>query len=372
MTGLAKEAGTKKEDLYMRRWDCRASIVTAIALAAVLGCAPNRDDAGGAAPGLDDRSFWALVDRLSERSRGYEPYGGYRADNLVSNERGMQAILAMLARSSPRGAYIGVGPEQNYTLITALEPSIAFIVDIRRENLLLHLLYKALAEESPNRIDFLSRLFARPAPPGLAAGADVQAIFVAFEQSRWSADLANSTLRRAIARLTDDRGSPLSAGDVAGIRAIYGHIGAQGPGLRWDPIGGPWIPSYAELMTETDPDGVPGSYLATEETFRTFQRYHARNLIVPVVGDFGGTRALAGVANYLASHGLVLGTFYLSNVEAYLRGDDRDRFAANLAAMPRDQNTLLIRTRLVQTGTTLGRPDFRTTFVTERVDDAGH
>jgi hypothetical protein len=39
------------------------------------------------------------------------------------------------------GVYVGVGPYQNFTYISALDPDIAFVVDIRRKNLLHHLLY---------------------------------------------------------------------------------------------------------------------------------------------------------------------------------------------------------------------------------------
>ena len=45
----------------------------------------------------------------------------------------------------------------------------AFIVDIRRGNLLQHLFYKALVEMSSDRADFLSRLFSRERPYGIDA-----------------------------------------------------------------------------------------------------------------------------------------------------------------------------------------------------------
>ena len=46
------------------------------------------------------------------------------------------------------GVYIGVGPEQNFSYIARLRPTIAFIVDIRLENRNLHLLHKAVIELS--------------------------------------------------------------------------------------------------------------------------------------------------------------------------------------------------------------------------------
>jgi hypothetical protein len=58
--------------------------------------------------------------------------------------------------------YLGVGPEQNFTYIVNLEPRLAVIFDIRRQNAMLHLMYKALFELSPSRAEFVSRLFSRP------------------------------------------------------------------------------------------------------------------------------------------------------------------------------------------------------------------
>src|SRR5690348_15101630 len=90
---------------------------------------------------LEDSEFWRLVTGFSE------PDGYFRSDNFLSNESGYQLLiptLKQMVRSG--GVYLGVGPEQNFTYIAAFEPKIAFIVDIRRGNLLEHLLYKAFME----------------------------------------------------------------------------------------------------------------------------------------------------------------------------------------------------------------------------------
>ena len=77
--------------------------------------------------------------QLSER-------GGYfDTDNLISNEKSyLHVIPALRDGGVTGGAYIGVGPDQNFSYIAQVRPAIAFIVDIRRDNLLLHLLFKAL------------------------------------------------------------------------------------------------------------------------------------------------------------------------------------------------------------------------------------
>src|SRR5437762_1396990 len=113
---------------------------------------------------LSDQAFWKIVTDFSE------PGGRFISDNFVSNELATQHVLAELTRGRKAGgAYVGVGPEQNFTYITALRPKIAFIIDIRRQNMIEHLMYKALIELSTDRADFLSRLFsrARPADVGM-------------------------------------------------------------------------------------------------------------------------------------------------------------------------------------------------------------
>ena len=94
--------------------------------------------------------FAALVERLSEEG------GDFDTDNLISNERSyLEVIPALKAAGVSGGAYIGVGPDQNFSYIAQLRPSIAFIVDIRRDNLLLHLLFKSLFALSRNRVEYL-------------------------------------------------------------------------------------------------------------------------------------------------------------------------------------------------------------------------
>ena len=84
-------------------------------------------------------------------------------------------------RRSPGGVYLGVGPEQNFTYIAALKPKMAFIIDIRRGNLHLHLMYKALFELSADRAEFVSRLFTKKRPAGLTRDVDRgRTIFDAF------------------------------------------------------------------------------------------------------------------------------------------------------------------------------------------------
>jgi hypothetical protein len=349
-----------------------AIVVTSVVTVSGIACrSPASLDgaAGDAWPArLDDAAFWSMVRGFSEPGGTFTPQGGYRSDNLVSNERSVQQVIPSLLGARRSGAYIGVGPEQNFTFITALEPVIAFVIDIRPENQTLHLLYKALAEGSTDRADFLARLFARPRPAGLTPGATPDALFAAFEAVPWSATLAQTTLEAALERLTTTHGFPLSLGEQADIAALHARFGDSGPTMRWDSTGGAWVPSYAELMADTDGGGVQRSYLASEAAFQTFRQYQLRNRIVPLIGDFGGTVTLAAVGRYLAANDTVVAVFYLSNVEAYLQ-DKAPRFARSVAALPWGPGGFLVRTSFRQTGHTGSRPDYRTSTMAEPVPD---
>src|SRR6266850_1396822 len=138
---------------------------------------------------LTDLEFWQLSNDSSE------PDGYFRSDNLTSNELGfLHVIPDLVTRTKPGEAYLGVGPEQNYTYMAAVKPAIAIIFDIRRGNMLLQLMYKAIFELSKDRADFVSILFAKPRPSGLSAKSTVADLFGAFGNVQTSDDLYGQNL----------------------------------------------------------------------------------------------------------------------------------------------------------------------------------
>jgi hypothetical protein len=295
---------------------------------------------------LSDHEFWQLVSRMSE------PGGFFRSDNFVSNELSFQEVVpALTDLARPGGVYLGVGPEQNFTYIVALRPRIAFIFDIRRQNLLEHLLYKVLIEQAGDRADLLSLLFARSRPPGLDSSSSVDSLFAAFERAAPDSTLFKSTLAAVERSLLRQHHFTLSHDDLAKIAYVYAAFFQQGPELSYSFSSPPrWgygrmMPSYAELMTITDGHGHQRSYLASEESFRTLKQLEAANLIVPLVGDFAGSKAIRAVGRYLKAHGATVTAFYTSNVEQYLfRQDDEWRkFFANVGTLPLDETSTFIR-----------------------------
>jgi hypothetical protein len=248
--------------------------------------------------------------------------------------------------------YLGVGPEQNYTYISALKPRIAFILDIRRGNRDLHLMYKAIFELAKDRADFVSLLFSRPRPDGLSAETTVADLFAAFDGIAASESDYRTNLARLISRLTESHGWPLTPEEHQGIEYVYEKFFRFGPGISYSsssarPVSAlvaAFQDSYATMMQATDARDEARSYLSSEARFVIVKDLHARNLIVPVVGDFSGPKALRAVGDWLRARRGVVSVFYLSNVEDYLRNAGTwTRFCENAATLPIGSRSNFIR-----------------------------
>jgi len=298
---------------------------------------------------LSDADFWELSQSLSE------PGGSFRSDNLLSNEVYLQNVIPeLLTANRPGRVYMGVGPEQNFTYISALKPSMVFIVDVRRGNLDLHLMYKALFDLSTDRADFLSKLFSRKRPDGLTATSTVTDIFRAFAvYSGQPPDeaLFEQNFQAIVDNLQKTHKLPLLDEDVPGIRYVYEYFGRYGPDLTYWMSGGFGgrggfrnSPTYGDLMVATDAAGALRSYLASEENWQVLKTLEAKNLLVPVVGNFAGPKAIRSVGAWLKKHNATVSAFYLSNVEQYLNMDGiwMD-FCRNSLELPIDENSQFIR-----------------------------
>ena len=299
--------------------------------------------AGSLPEQLTDTAFWTLSQELSE------PNGFFQSDNLLSNEIWMQYVIPeLLTRAQPRRVYLGVGPEQNFTYIAALKPSMVFIVDVRRGNMHLHLMYKALFEMSADRADFLSRLFSRKRPDGLTTRSSAAELFGAYAQVPSSEALYLQNLKAVREHLVTTRGIPLGAEDLGGVEYVMHAFYSHGPGIHYNANrGGGFgrrMPDYVELMLSTDEQGTNRAYLASEESFQFLKQLHSRNLLVPVVGNFGGDKALRAVGRYIREGGSTVAAFYLSNVEQYLGQQGLlETFCGNVAALPLDAHSTFIR-----------------------------
>ena len=293
-----------------------------------------------------DKELWQLNAEISE------PGGYFRSDNLLSNETGFQAVIpGLLEKIKPGGVYLGVGPEQNFTYIVALKPKIAIIFDIRRGNMVEHLMYKALLETSADRADFVSKLFSRPRPSGLDTASTAQQLFDAYNRAAPDSAFFRKNLVAIKEFLTKTKGFALGDSDSKSLDYIYGAFFGGGPQINYNyassgaGFGGFGMPTYATLQTATDTSGKNWAYLADEANFRWLKDFESKNLLVPVVGDFAGPKAIRAVGKYLKDHNAVVSAMYCSNVEQYLfrQNNDWSRFYGNVATLPLDANSSFIR-----------------------------
>jgi hypothetical protein len=293
---------------------------------------------------LTDQEFWKLVTASSEAD------GFFQSDNLVSNELTMQHIIPELVKSrAPGGVYLGVGPDQNFTYIAAMQPKVAFIVDIRRLAVLQHLMYKALFELSPHRSDFVSMLFSRPKPRGVPDEVSPMQLLEAFYPVAADSTMYWRNLKTLKEHLTKTHGFDLSADDLAGIDYVFTSFYLGGPDISYNYGGGfgrnRGMPSFADLMVATDAAGLNRGFLSNEEQYDVVRQLQVRNLIIPVVGDFAGPKALRAVGEFLKANGAVVSAIYTSNVEQYLfRDQHKPRlYYDNVATLPLDSASTFVR-----------------------------
>jgi len=312
---------------------------------------------------LTDQAFWKLLTGFSE------PGGTFISDNFVSNELGFHDILTKLTEGRKTGGvYLGVGPEQNFTYIAAMKPRMAFIFDIRRQNVIEHLTYKALFELSSDRADFLSKLFSRPRPAELEKDSSAVVLLNAFRDGVPDQELFEGTVKAVKQKLTAEHHFELTPEDQNAIAYILRAFFVGGPDLTYSgprpPNTRTILPSYEELLTDSDSNGKPRSFMATDANFQIVKQMEKDNLIVPLVGDFAGTSAIRAVGQYLKEHNATVSAFYVSNVEQYLfMGEAWKTFYENVASLPLDSKSVFIRPLInVGAGSYSASPLFRSGF----------
>lgn len=317
----------------------RLAIVFAALVVGVRGWAADTSAAT-----ISASPFATLIERLSE------PGGDFGGDNLISNEQSYLHVMPALARAGATGgAYIGVGPDQNFSYIAHIKPAIAYIIDIRRDNLLLQLLFKALFAEAPTRVEYLSLLTGRPVPdqPATWREANIDAIIRHIDQTAARPEDEQEQLRHRLGKRIAGFGLSLSNADLATIASCHRQFVAAGLSLVFQARGQPprsYYPSFRTLLRETDRDGRQLGFLATESGYQFVRSLQSRDQIVPVVGDVSGNQAMSAIAADMKARGVSLSAFYISNVEYYLyRNGSFARYARNLQQFPHDQRSIVIR-----------------------------
>ncbi len=308
------------------------------------GCGTTESPPQRLGPGISKQEFTSLINDISE-APGY-----FDSNNYISNETAYLHILPEMDNIGIEGGvYIGVGPGQNYSYIAKIRPSHAFIIDLRRGNMIQHLIYKVILEMAETRLEFLSILLSKPL--GDLTVLDVQGtidtlvkIFDRLPGNREFLDINTALIKKKVATFDIN----ITTDDVADIEEIMTIFFDRHLDLRWE-WRSPWrrglrFPTYREILLAKDLNGTYGNFLNTDRDFDFIKKMHAENLIVPVVGNFAGVHALNQIADYTRSKKEYVSAFYLSNVEFYLIPDGAmHQFAMNVKQLPINEKSILIR-----------------------------
>jgi hypothetical protein len=318
----------------------------------------------------DHKSFAALSARLSE------PGGYFDSDNLISNETSYLHVIGKIRELGVSGGvYVGVGPDQSFSYIAKIRPKMAIIIDIRKDNLLQHLLFKAMFGRSRNRVEYLCAMFGKPYPKTKGwEGRGVKELAEYIDSTASDPKLfekASKDIRQDIQKF----GIPLTQTDLETIGKVQHAFFSAGLDIRYSSYHRPprsIYPPYRELLLETDLGGQQQNYFNSEDDFQFIKKLEDQDLIVPVVGDLSGPQAMKAIGQYVAEIKEHVSAFYVSNVEFYLqRQGTFDKFAENLKSLPIDNRSVIIRSyfNYYAPAHPQAEPNHFSTQLMERIDD---
>jgi hypothetical protein len=293
-----------------------------------------------------------------------EPEGYFDSDNFITNETSYLHVVDDLRRRvKPGGIYLGVGPDQNFSYLAHTQPALAIITDIRRQNMIEHLLFKALFEMASTRAEYLALLFSKEVPK-IKSDATLDQLIAAIRPVPSNREAFDRNLAAVKRVLIQRYKLNLSSEDLSKIDYVYGTFWEENLDLRFSSIGRRnassigrrnafGYPTFQDILLETDRQGQYQNYLASEALFRWLKKFQAQNRLIPIVGDFAGPKALRSVGAFLKKNGLQVSMFYTSNVEFYLFGRPTwDRYMDNLHSLPISGDSVFIRSYFP----TYGRP----------------
>lgn len=318
----------------------RAHLAAVLLLGAACGRGrPSAPPEPTANPGLAP-----LIAHLSE------PAGSFDTDNLISNESAYLQVAEQLDALPVRGGlYLGVGPEQNYSYIARVRPRWAFILDIRRENLLHHLFFNWIFAVADRPGEYLCHLLSRPCPARLseAEGASLPEVIAAVERVPPDENTLETGLLSAIAHIEGRLSFPLTPADRGAIRNVARAFFKDQLDLRFETYGQGvqrYHPTYRSLLLARSPGGRFGHFLSSDDDYRLVRDLARSGRVVPVVADFAGPHAIRTIGAFARERHETVSAFYVSNVEYYLFPSAAfARFAANVRELPLTPDSVFIR-----------------------------
>ncbi len=325
-----------------------ALVLAMVSAAAILPGPVGQQPSAATAVQVSNQQFVRYIEEWSE------PEGFFDSDNFISNETSYLHVIGQLRQQvKPGGVYLGVGPDQNFSYIAHMRPALAIITDIRRQNLLQHLWFKALFSMARNRAEYLALLTSREFP-AVKTDAPLRDVLAAVRGARTDASRFGKNLNAVKSILLDKYRLKLSSQDLSRIEYTYRTFSEEGLDLRFSSFGrnnALTYPTLEDILLETDRQGRQLNFLSSEDLFQWLKKFQAENRLIPVVGDFAGPHALKTVGAFLSANKLQISAFYTSNVEYYLFGQPAwRRFVENIRMLPMGPDSVFIRSYFSNAG----------------------
>jgi hypothetical protein len=253
------------------------------------------------------------------------PASNYASDCFVTSEAGYNDVLVrrVPADEATTGAYVGVGPDQNFIYAGVLRPRLVLIVDARMDNLLEHLVFKLHMERAETPLEYLAALFARELPPGPAVVEPGPGpLLAAFDALPVDAGARESTVKWIKAELVrrwdglapyTDRIDYLCAEFFTrqlGITSVNATLHANLD----------FVPTMREVIQARETHGVNVHYLTDPGRYGYVRSLQVSDRIIPVRGNVTSPQSIAQVNELLRLSGETVSHLYLSNLEEFLLG----------------------------------------------------
>lgn len=319
------------------------------------------------------KEFAQIIEDISE------PEGYFDSDNFISNESGYLHVVDRLkSLGITGGAYVGVGPDQNFTYIAKTRPKVVYLLDIRRQAMLQHLMYKAIFEMAESRAAFLSILFGKPLtgddPPD--KNTSIEGLVKYFKRASSDDTYTQRNLSKVKSLIKDKYKVKLSSEDEGKMDYVFKAFNREGLSIRFRSHArkgfySSFYPEMEDILLETDLKGERGSYLNSNDDYNYLRQMHMSNLIIPSVGDFSGKHALHTIANHIKNQKLKVRVFYVSNVEFYLmkKRSDWEAYVANVKEFPIDNKSVFIRSYFDYSASHPEQlPNYRTASLLQRIE----
>ncbi len=195
------------------------------------------------------------------------------------------------------GAYIGVGSDQNYTVMAVARSELVFLMDIDQSVVDLHRCYEALIEASADP----TTLFERWAPAGEADSVRIiEAMYAGLPEPE----------RKRLVRLYRNA-----------RETVYIHL---------------------DHVIKRKRDGKPTTWLSDPELYAHVRGLYEADRVRMMGGDLTGPNSLQTAAAAARALGLPVRVIYFSNAEEYF--DYSKQFIANISAQPGDEQSVVLRT----------------------------